>query len=235
MIRPILRMGDPRLLERSRDGRATSARRSCATLLADMRETMIAAHGAGLAAPQIGVGLRVVIFGFEHNERYPDAEPVPYTELDQSGADAARRRRWKRAGKAACRCRACAGRCRAMRACATAASTRRASAIEREVAGFHARVVQHECDHLDGILYPMRIRDMRKFGFTDVLFPGRRRRRRLSGRTQSPQRFGASRRSSSHSAQLLVERRLELAAAPLRRAGARRRAGRRPRRARRAC
>src|ERR1700687_5408801 len=80
MIRPILRMGDPRLLERSKPVERFGTR-ELRELIVDMRETMVAATGAGLAAPQIGVGLRVVIFGFEHNDRYPDAEPVPYTEL----------------------------------------------------------------------------------------------------------------------------------------------------------
>ena len=137
-----------------------------------MRDTMRAQNGAGLAAPQIGVPLRVVIFGVEHNPRYPDAEPVPYTELVNPVLDAARATRWRRAGKAACRCPACAAWCRAATRLRYAGFDPHGTPIEREVDGFHARVVQHECDHLDGILYPMRIRDLRKFGFTDVLFPG---------------------------------------------------------------
>ena len=136
-----------------------------------MFETMRAANGAGLAAPQIGVDLQLVIFGFERNERYPDAPPVP---RDRAGQSDHRRRSAttrKRAGKAACRCPACAAWCRASRASATAASTLDGRPIEREAEGFHARVVQHECDHLIGKLYPMRIRDFSRFGFTSVLFP----------------------------------------------------------------
>ena len=112
-----------------------------------------------------------MIFGFEHNERYPDAPPVPQTVLINPVIDAARTTRGSTAGKAACRCPGCAAWCRASRASATAASTRRASAIEREADGFHARVVQHECDHLIGRLYPTRMRDLSRFGYTSVLFP----------------------------------------------------------------
>ena len=170
MIRDILRMGDARLLERSREVAVTPSA-ALDELLADMRDTMRAADGAGLAAPQIGVPLRVVIFGVERNPRYPDAEPVPYTELinpvltplgneEEDGWEGClsvpgfrglvpRHARLRYEGL-----------------------TPRGERIVREVDGFHARVVQHECDHLDGILYPMRIRDLRQFGFTDVLFPG---------------------------------------------------------------
>ena len=169
MIREILRMGDPRLLERSREVERFGTR-DLDALLADMRETMHAADGAGLAAPQIGVPLRVVIFGVEQNPRYPDAEPVPYTELvnpvltpladdEEEG--------WEG-------CLSVPG----MRG-VVPRYTRlryegfdpRGHPIRHEATGFHARVVQHECDHLDGILYPQRIRDMRRFGFTDILFP----------------------------------------------------------------
>jgi peptide deformylase len=168
MIRPILRMGDPRLLERSREVRGYGP--ELRTLLSDMRETMIAANGAGLAAPQIGIGLRVVIFGFEHSERYPDAEPVPYTELVNPVLTALGDEMeigWEG-------CLSVPG----LRGQVPRFSRLRyrgfdpdGRPIEREVSGFHARVVQHECDHLDGILYPMRIRDFASFGFTDVLFP----------------------------------------------------------------
>jgi len=169
MIRPILRMGDPRLFQRSQPVERLGTP-ELKTLVADMRETMVAASGAGLAAPQIGVLLRVVIFGFEHNERYPDAEPVPYTEivnhvlipLDQEMDED-----WEG-------CLSVPG----LRGRVPRYSRLRYSgfdpdgrAIEREVSGFHARVVQHECDHLDGVLYPMRMRDLRLLGFTDVLFP----------------------------------------------------------------
>ena len=169
MIREILRMGDPRLLDRSREVERFGTR-ELAELLADMRDTMHDADGAGLAAPQIGVPLRVVIFGVEANPRYPDAEAVPYTELvnpvltplgdeEEDG--------WEG-------CLSVPG----FRGVVPRFTRLRYEGfdpqghpISREVNGFHARVVQHETDHLDGILYPQRIRDMRKFGFTQVLFP----------------------------------------------------------------
>ena len=169
MIREILRMGDPRLLDRSREVERFGTR-ELAELLADMRDTMQDADGAGLAAPQIGVPLRVVIFGVEANPRYPDAEAVPYTELvnpvltplgdeEEDG--------WEG-------CLSVPG----FRGVVPRFTRLRYEGfdpqghpIRREVNGFHARVVQHETDHLDGILYPQRIRDMRKFGFTDILFP----------------------------------------------------------------
>ncbi len=170
MIRDILRMGDPRLLERSREV-AVVPSPALAELLADMRDTMQAADGAGLAAPQIGVPLRVVIFGVEQNPRYPDAEPVPYTELINPvltplGND-------EEDGWEGCLSvpgfRGLVPRHARLR---YEGLTPQGERIVRDVDGFHARVVQHECDHLDGILYPMRIRDLRQFGFTDVLFPG---------------------------------------------------------------
>jgi peptide deformylase len=169
MIRPILKMGDPRLLERSKsvDRFGTPELKQ---LIADMRETMIDAHGAGLAAPQIGVGLRVVIFGFEHNDRYPDAEPVPYTELVNpvlTPLTTDTEEGWEG-------CLSVPG----LRGQVPRFTRLRYTGfdpdgrpIQREASGFHARVVQHEVDHLDGILYPMRIRDMRSLGFTEVLFP----------------------------------------------------------------
>jgi peptide deformylase len=169
MVRGILRMGDPRLLERSREVERFGTR-ELDQLLADMRDTMKAADGAGLAAPQIGVPLRVVIFGVEHNPRYPDAEPVPYTELVNPvltplGDE-------EEDGWEGCLSvpglRGMVPRYKRLR---YEGYDPRGHRIAREVADFHARVVQHECDHLDGILYPQRIRDMRKLGFTDVLFP----------------------------------------------------------------
>ena len=169
MIRPILKMGDARLLERSKsvDRFGTPELKA---LIADMRETMVAAQGAGLAAPQIGVGLRVVIFGFEHNQRYPDAEPVPYTELVNpvlTPLTTEMEEGWEG-------CLSVPG----LRGQVPRFTRLRYTGfdpdgrpIQREASGFHARVVQHEVDHLDGILYPMRIRDMRSLGFTEVLFP----------------------------------------------------------------
>jgi len=169
MIRDILRMGDPRLLEPSRDV-ARFGTRELADLLVDMRDTMHARDGAGLAAPQIGVPLRVVIFGLAHNPRYPDAEPVPYTELVNpvlTPLTDAQEDGWEG-------CLSVPG----FRGLVPRYPRLRyegfdpaGNRIARDVDGFHARVVQHECDHLDGILYPMRIRDLRDFGFTDVLFP----------------------------------------------------------------
>ncbi len=169
MIRDVLRMGDPRLWERSNEvTRFGTAELS--SLLADMRDTMRAQNGAGLAAPQIGVPLRVVIFGMEHNPRYPDAEPVPYTELVNPVLT--RLSDETEDGWEGCLSvpgfRGVVPRWARIRYTGFDPDGRK---IARECTGFHARVVQHETDHLDGILYPMRITDMRQFGFTDVLFP----------------------------------------------------------------
>jgi peptide deformylase len=169
MIREVLRMGNPQLLHRSApvDAFGTPALEA---LLQDMRDTMAAKNGAGLAAPQIGVLQQVVIFGFEKSDRYPDAEPVPYTELinpvltplsDEIEED------WEG-------CLSVPG----LRGIVPRYTRLRYEGydplghpISRDVGGFHARVVQHECDHLNGILYPMRMRDMSRFGFTDIIFP----------------------------------------------------------------
>ena len=169
MIREVLRMGDPRLWERSAEV-ARFGTPELVALLQDMRNTMAALNGAGLAAPQIGVQLRVVIFGVERNARYPDADPVPYTELVNPvltplGTDT-------EDGWEGCLSvpgfRGVVPRWTRLR---YAGFDPQGGRIVRECEDFHARVVQHECDHLDGILYPMRITDMRQFGFTDVLFP----------------------------------------------------------------
>jgi peptide deformylase len=169
VIRPILRMGDPRLLQRSQpvERLATAELRQ---LVADMRETMVAASGAGLAAPQIGVPLRVVIFGFEHNDRYPDADPVPYTEIVNpvvTPLGPEMEEDWEGCLSVS----GLRGRVPRYSRLRYAGFDPDGKPIEREVSGFHARVVQHECDHLDGILYPMRMRDLRLLGFTDALFP----------------------------------------------------------------
>jgi len=170
MIREILRMGDPGLLRVSQPVTRFDTD-ELRELLADMFETMHAADGAGLAAPQIGVGLRVVVFGFERNERYPEAIAVPQTILinpviEPLGDE-------MEEGWEGCLSvpglRGLVPRYQRVR---YRGFDERGVALEREVDGFHARVVQHECDHLDGILYPMRVRDLRTFGFTDVLFPG---------------------------------------------------------------
>ena len=163
-------MGDPRLLQRSAEVE-TFDTPELHTLIADMHDTMEALNGAGLAAPQIGALLLVVIFGVQHNARYPDAEDVPYTVLINptlEPLDAARDSAWEG-------CLSVPG----MRGLVPRYTHLRyrgfdvsGAPIKRSVSGFHARVVQHECDHLDGILYPMRIEDLRLFGFTDTLFPG---------------------------------------------------------------
>jgi peptide deformylase len=169
MIRPILRMGDPRLWQPSNAVEAFGTP-ALAALLQDMRDTMAANDGAGLAAPQIGVPLRVVVFGVERNPRYPDAEPVPYTELVNPvltplGDETEE-------GWEGCLSvpglRGLVPRHRRLRYEGFDPEGR---PIRREVTDFHARVVQHECDHLDGILYPMRMRDLTRFGYTEVLFP----------------------------------------------------------------
>ena len=163
-------MGEPLLLEKAQPVQAFDTP-ELHDLIQDMQDTMAAMNGAGIAAPQIGVSLRVVIFGIGSNPRYPDAEQVPYTvlinptlnfigdELEEG---------WEG-------CLSVPG----MRGVVPRYSRldytgfdQYGNAIDRMVSGFHARVVQHECDHLDGILYPMRITDLRNFGFTDVLFPG---------------------------------------------------------------
>ena len=170
MIREVLKMGDPRLLEVARPiERFDSA--ELRELLADMRDTMAHQNGAGLAAPQIGVGLRVVIFGVKANPRYPQAEDVPDTVLinpviEPLGPEMVED--WEG-------CLSVPG----MRGWVPRHERIRYSGFdekgqrfERTVEGFHARVVQHECDHLDGILYPRRIRDLTRFGFIEALFPG---------------------------------------------------------------
>jgi peptide deformylase len=132
---------------------------------------MRALHGAGLAAPQIGVGLRVVIFGFEENPRYPEEDAVPFTVLINprlTPLTDAQDEGWEGCLSVP-GMRGLVPRYRDLRYAGFDAS---GNAIDRSVKDFHARVVQHEVDHLDGILYPRRIRDLTQFGFTEVLFPG---------------------------------------------------------------
>ena len=168
-IHTILKMGDPRLLRIAQPVERFGTV-ELRTLAADMFETMHAVHGAGLAAPQIGVDLQLVIFGFGRNDRYPDAPPVPETVLlnpvvEPIGSE--EEEGWED-------CLSVPG----MRGVVPRQARIRyrgfdleGRPIEREAEGFHARVVQHECDHLVGMLYPMRIRDFRHFGYTSVLFP----------------------------------------------------------------
>jgi peptide deformylase len=168
-IREVIRMGDPRLLQTA-EPISNFGSRDLLALIADMRDTMYALDGAGLAAPQIGVGLRVVIFGVDKNPRYPDAEDVPQTVLINpliTFLSDEKEDGWEG-------CLSVPG----MRGLVPRYLKLRyqgrdeyGALIDRTVSGFHARVVQHECDHLDGILYPMRIRDLSNFGFSDVLFP----------------------------------------------------------------
>jgi len=169
MIREVLRMGDPRLLERARPVERFDTPELSA-LLADMRDTMAQKNGAGLAAPQIGVGLRVVIFGVKANPRYPHADEVADTVLINPVLEPlgeAMEEDWEGCLSVP-GMRGVVPRYRRIR---YSGCDERGVPFERAVEGFHARVVQHECDHLDGILYPMRIRDFTRFGFNDVLFP----------------------------------------------------------------
>jgi len=168
-VREILKMGDPRLLRQAEPITAFDTP-ELEALIIDMFDTMYAANGAGLAAPQIGVNLQVVIFGFKNNLRYPEAPAVPETvlinpllrPLSDEVEDG-----WEG-------CLSVPG----MRGVVPRWSRLHyegfdqfGAAINRDVDDFHARVVQHEVDHLNGILYPMRIKDFSRFGFTEVLFP----------------------------------------------------------------
>ena len=163
-------MGDPRLLRVSRRVEAFDTPELHA-LIADMHDTMHALNGAGLAAPQIGVDLQVVIFGVESNPRYPDAEPVPQTVLMNPALTAVGEEIEE--GWEGCLSvpgmRGLVPRYKHLR---YSGVDQYGAPIDRTVKDFHARVVQHEVDHLMGILYPMRIRDMRNFGFNAELFPG---------------------------------------------------------------
>ncbi|MEO6030338.1 MAG: peptide deformylase [Burkholderiaceae bacterium] len=168
-IREILKMGDPRLLRVAPPVREFGTPELNA-LIDDLFETMHAVNGAGLAAPQIGVDLQLVIFGFRENSRYPDAPPVHETVLINpviTPLGEAEEEDWEG-------CLSVPG----LRGVVPRFVRIRyrgfdpsGAPIEREAEGFHARVVQHECDHLIGKLYPMRVRDFSRFGFTSVLFP----------------------------------------------------------------
>ena len=168
-IKPVLKMGHPILLEVAEKIEEFNTP-ELEALIQDMQDTMTSLNGAGLAAPQIGVSLQLVIFCFKENQRYPDAAEVPFTILinpeitplsDEIEDD------WEG-------CLSVPG----LRGVVPRFTQLRyqgfdqfGNVIDRSVEGFHARVVQHECDHLEGILYPMRIEDFSTFGYTDVLFP----------------------------------------------------------------
>lgn len=172
MIKPVLRMGDPILFELAEPVTQFDTPQLHA-LLQDMDDTMRSKNGAGIAAPQIGVSLQVVIFGVGANPRYPDAEEVPYTVLinpvlEPIGAEM--EEGWEG-------CLSVPG----MRGVVPRHSQLHyrgfdqfGNVIDRTASGFHARVVQHETDHLSGILYPMRVRDLRLFGYNEELFPGQK-------------------------------------------------------------
>ena len=169
MIREILRMGDARLMRVARPVERFGTQ-ELARLIADMRETMAAHDGAGLAAPQIGEDLRLVIFGCETNARYPEAPSVPFTALinpQLEALDGETEEGWEGCLSVP-GLRGVVPRLQRLRYRGFDAEGR---PIDRVAEGFHARVVQHECDHLDGVLYPMRMNDLSRFGFADVLFP----------------------------------------------------------------
>lgn len=169
--RPIVKMGTPSLFEKSAPWPADKFDSpELHTLLADMKDSMIAAKGAGLAAPQIGENVRVVIFEVGNNPRYPGREPIPFTVLinpelmpmtDEQVND------WEGCLSVP-GMRGLVPRYPALR---YTGFDEKGNRIDRTVDGFHARVVQHEVDHLDGVLYPMRIKDMTQFGYTEILFP----------------------------------------------------------------
>ncbi len=167
--RRVLKMGDP-LLFKVAEPVADFDTPELNLVIADMFDTMKALNGAGLAAPQIGVPKRIVIFGIESNPRYPDVEPVPTTVLINPEIEFLTQERED--GWEGCLSvpgmRGVVSRCTHLR---YRGFDPVGNPIAREAHGFHARVVQHECDHLDGILYPMRLKDMRLFGFEDTLFP----------------------------------------------------------------
>jgi peptide deformylase len=170
-VRDILKMGDPRLLKPAEQVEPEAfGSPELLALITDLKDTMAAAQEAGLAAPQIGVDLAVVIFGFGRSQRYPDAPPVPETVLINpliTPLSDVEEEGWEG-------CLSVPG----LRGVVPRWARIRYSGfdvqgqpIEREAEGFHARVVQHECDHLIGQLYPMRVRDFSRFGYTSVLFP----------------------------------------------------------------
>ena len=169
MERTLLRMGDSRLLRVAQPVTQFSTL-ELQSLIDDLFDTMRAKNGVGIAAPQIGVDLRVVIFGFEHNERYPEAPPVPQTVLINPvivpiGDET------EQGWEGCLSVPGMRGKVRRNTNIRYTGFDQHGQPIDRIADGFHARVVQHECDHLDGILYPQRVEDMTQFGFNEALFP----------------------------------------------------------------
>jgi len=170
-IKPILKMGDPLLLQVAdlvTPQMITTPK--IQDIIQDLLDTMHAANGAGLAAPQIGISLQMVVFGFEKNQRYPNEAPIPQTILINpiiTPIGLSQENGWEGCLSVP-GLRGLVPRFQEIRYQGLDES---GQAIDRVVSGFHARVVQHECDHLIGKLYPMRIEDMSQFGFTEVLFP----------------------------------------------------------------
>ncbi|MEK8031176.1 peptide deformylase [Ideonella sp. DXS29W] len=174
-VREILKMGDPRLLRVAPPVTAFGTPELLG-LVQDMFDTMAAANGAGLAAPQIGVDLQLVIFGFDRSERYPEAPPVPRTVLLNPVitplADAEGQLGEEEGWEGCLSVPGLRGVVPRYRRIRYTGFDEHGRPIDREAEGFHARVVQHECDHLIGRLYPTRMRDLTRLGYTSVLFPG---------------------------------------------------------------
>ena len=170
-IHSILKMGDSRLLKKASNVDVTKiSTPEIQLIIQDLLETMAAANGAGLAAPQIGIDLQIVVFGFEKSSRYPNAEPVPQTILINpiiTPLSTELEEGWEGCLSVP-GLRGVVPRYQKIR---YQGLDEKGQIIDRQVSGFHARVVQHECDHLFGYLFPMRVKDFTRFGFTEVLFP----------------------------------------------------------------
>jgi peptide deformylase len=167
-VRKVIKMGHPLLLQTAKIVENFNTA-ELDQLIGDMKDTMAELNGAGLAAPQIAVSQRVMIFGVAENPRYPDVEPVPETVLinpEITILDPEQESGWEGCLSVP-GMRGLVPRYKSIR---YRGYDQKGELIEREAHGFHARVVQHELDHLDGILYPQRIKDMRNFGFEDALF-----------------------------------------------------------------
>lgn len=167
-VQEVIRMGHPLLIARAKEVENIDTP-ELEQLITDMKDTMAALNGAGLAAPQIAISSRIIIFGIEENPRYPDAESVPETTLinpEITVLDAEKESAWEGCLSVP-HMRGLVPRYKSIK---YRGFNEKGNLIEREAHGFHARVVQHEVDHLDGVLYPARIEDMKNFGFEDELF-----------------------------------------------------------------